>query len=529
MTRASAGVSYGGVGLALLAFLVTRLLVAGALEPDAVSFMVAGVVPLVAGLGLALFGVVLAVGSFAQTYARTVWVGAVFGTLATVVILLTTAIHSILVGDGLEPLLDSAALVGNVVLGGAIAGAIAGDRSARGRQRRTDLARYAERAMLVNRLLRHEVTNATTVVKGYADELGSDGDADPATVIRDSATAIEERVSQISDFAATDPDRAAVAVAPVLESVLDEYEAPTTERSPGDDADSAATSDATVDATIALADDVRVLADRRLELLVRELLDNAFEHAGPDATVELAAEADDEAVTLTVRDDGPGLPDAARSVLETPGLPETDDARFGYGLQMVRLLVDHYGGEVSLDCDDGTVVTVTLERPPADRTVGLAAGVPTQDLYRTAAAAVVAGLFLGVALEVLAGAIPAIGGLYGVESAVVGWVAHLFHSVLFGLLFAAALRARPVRRRVQTDWQRTLAGAAWGLLVWTVAAVTVPLWLGVAGSDAQFPALGVVGLVPHLLWGGLLGWLDVAFEDSARLEALLGRLPDGQR
>lgn len=504
MAEASRFPAYGGVGIAVLALVVTRLFVAESLEPDAASFMVAGLVTLAVGLGLTLFGVALAVGAVSRTYTRTVWLWTVLCTSAAVLVLATTAFHTILAGRGLDPLVRAEVLVGNLLLGGAVLGAFVGHRIARSSRRELDLARYAERAMLVNRLLRHEVLNAATVVKGYADRLVA-GEEDAASVIRRAAVDIEDRVSLIKEFVASDPEVTAVRLRPVLQDVA---------RVVSDDA-------ATLTTEFALPPGTHVHADQRLALLVRELVENALEHAGPDAAVHLEAGADEHAVTVTVRDDGPGLPEHVVDLLETPGLPETDDPRLGYGLQLVRLLVDHYDGRLDVTSDDGTEIAVTLRRAPDGRSDAVGPGVPVGDLYRVGAAAVVAGVVTGALLAAVPETLATIGLLYSVESPVVGLVAHLFHSVLFGVAFATALRTDRLGHLATSRARYALLGTAWGGLLWLLASLLVaPLWLRAGSTSVAFPTLTAAGLVVHLLWGALLGWLYSRLRERGALPLL---------
>jgi hypothetical protein len=65
--------------------------------------------------------------------------------------------------------------------------------------------------------------------------------------------------------------------------------------------------------------------------------------------------------------------------------------------------------------------------------------------------------------------LPVIGSLYGVGSPLAGWVSHLFHSVVFGLLYAAG--------------------------------VVMPLWLQFVGIEATVPNTTLPGIVSHIVWG----------------------------
>jgi signal transduction histidine kinase len=123
-----------------------------------------------------------------------------------------------------------------------------------------------------------------------------------------------------------------------------------------------------------------------LTRVVANLVDNAALHARAEVTVDLHA-APGDGVTLTVADDGPGIPAAARDrVFER--FTRLDEARSrdaggtGLGLPIVRELVRAHGGEVRLeDNAPGIRAVVRLPAPTAE------AGSPAMispDVHRTA-------------------------------------------------------------------------------------------------------------------------------------------------
>ena len=126
---------------------------------------------------------------------------------------------------------------------------------------------------------------------------------------------------------------------------------------------------------------------------------------------------------------------------------------------------------------------------------------------RTWSSAILAGLAGGLVFGLLlqiAGAMPTIASLYGSESVTVGWVAHLFHSVVFALVFAAAV-TRTEYRDAGVGRMSAL-GAGYGALLWVVAAaIVVPIWLGALGIGAPFPNFDLTSLVGHLVYGVALG------------------------
>jgi signal transduction histidine kinase len=87
-----------------------------------------------------------------------------------------------------------------------------------------------------------------------------------------------------------------------------------------------------------------------LRRALRNLIENAASH-GERATLHLAA--DDEAVTITIDDQGPGIPEADLERVFTP-FTRLDEARgqdsggMGLGLAIARTILRAHGGEVTL-------------------------------------------------------------------------------------------------------------------------------------------------------------------------------------
>lgn len=126
---------------------------------------------------------------------------------------------------------------------------------------------------------------------------------------------------------------------------------------------------------------------------------------------------------------------------------------------------------------------------------------------------IVGGVGFGILLQFVMGIMPVIGALYGVESLLAGWIAHLFNSLVFGLVYAG-LAATPRFAAWARDVGRGAGlGAAYGVVLWIVAAgIVMPIWLDVVGfaSPPPLPNLTVMGLIGHLVYGVLLGVVFVA-------------------
>ncbi len=110
-------------------------------------------------------------------------------------------------------------------------------------------------------------------------------------------------------------------------------------------------------------------AERVLQI-GRILVENALRHTPAGTTVRVAAAADGRRATLTVADDGPGIPQEARNqVFERfYRLDGSMSSGSGLGLAIARELAELMGGRIELDAEDGwTIFTLALAADVVDR------------------------------------------------------------------------------------------------------------------------------------------------------------------
>lgn len=128
-------------------------------------------------------------------------------------------------------------------------------------------------------------------------------------------------------------------------------------------------------------------------------------------------------------------------------------------------------------------------------------------------AGLVATLVMGAAITIvdLETLRLAIAGLYGFEGTLVaGWIAHLAHGTLFGVIFAAVLSDPGLYRVNERVWKTVVAGVVYGLVLAVVGAgLLMPIWLGVAGVGMQLslPNVTMPVLLWHVVYGIVLGGL----------------------
>ncbi|WP_216824757.1 sensor histidine kinase [Salinigranum rubrum] len=396
-------VNYSGLVVAGVGFFLTRFTVTLAVYDDPVQFYLAGVVPLALGLGLAAFGVALTVADVEPSLVRTTARWCVVGAGAMFVLVVLTLLGST-GGDVDLASAGSQTYFANFLIGGSVGGTFTGLYAARTHGHRDELVRQTNRLELLNRLLRHEVLNAVAVIRGYATLQGDDHPTAGAVIERRS-DAIERTIREVKYLTRTETrGRAAdgsVALEPCLTASVDGV------RTRHPHADISVTAD---DEALA----ARVRAGDRLQHVFDNLVENAVVHTSREApTVEVSVSVTGTAVRVSVADDGPGLPERQRELVETGDIGEFDDPRSGFGLTVSRFLVESYGGTMGVDVDrEGTTITVVLRRVDVDETglgalqadAGVRPAIP--HLVVTLVAALVAGGLYGVAAELLGGRSP---------------------------------------------------------------------------------------------------------------------------
>ena len=200
-------------------------------------------------------------------------------------------------------------------------------------------------------IVSHELRTPLTAIKGYATSLlETDVELDAATQ--------HEFLQRIVD----EEDRMAELVTSLLE--MSQLEAGTLKLAPGycrlDTLLERAVEAAKIERLhlrISLPAEVPVLYidRRRMEMVLRNILENAQRYAGEDAEVEIAArhahEQEDEGIYLSIADNGPGLPgDLTEHIFDrfyqVDGGRERSSSGVGLGLAICRGFVEAHGGRI---------------------------------------------------------------------------------------------------------------------------------------------------------------------------------------
>lgn len=217
----------------------------------------------------------------------------------------------------------------------------------------TDRYRSERLIRVLNRVLRHNLRNDMNVIGGYAELLQQELTGDPAsmaTVIAetsDGLVALSETARQLERNLSRPATVEPTDIVPLVTEVATDVG----RRHP--------------DASIDVEAPASAIANGapRLETAIEELVDNAAKHGGTPPVVEVAIEPTDRQVVVRVSDDGPGLPDQERDVLEAGDETPLVHAS-GLGLWLVHWIVESLDGQLRLlERESGTAIEVRLPRP----------------------------------------------------------------------------------------------------------------------------------------------------------------------
>jgi hypothetical protein len=489
-----------GVAIALLAFGLTRFIVAEAMAPTTTptGFLLGQGPFLLAGLAVSVVGVGLAVSTVDAPYANTIAVWATVGAGVMGLVLGSSILEASVLEGGMATV--DVRLGSKVLIGGLVGGTLTGFAIARNRRHQAAVDHQNDRLVVLNRLLRHHVLNKANIISGYSDR-EEEIPAAEVDVLHRSARHITDTIEGVSglteSYSRGDPNVVATDLTTVLQSVI--------ERIGEESAGAPITADLPSKA-------LPVAASRELDTALSHLLTHLRQSVNESGdALSVSTSQRKGAVALRIESSASLLTERERALLVTGGLPNHDDPAVGFELPMARLLFEQMKATVTVDAANGTDrgERITIWFPRSDRReAGTLAGwaVSPRNVATAGAAGVVAGVAMGIVVQIALGQIAVIGALYGTASPIVGWITHLFHSAVFGIVFAAACSVATLEQWLHS-WRRyVLAGAVYGLVLWTVAAsVVMPLWLSLVGLPTPVPTFSPGSFLAHLLWGVLVG------------------------
>jgi PAS domain S-box-containing protein len=222
------------------------------------------------------------------------------------------------------------------------------------RERR--LERYNNVTQALSRILRHNIRNDLTVIQAMAERIYNsvDGPAadDALTILEKSESlgATAEKAREMRELVSEHDDQSSIP----LPTAISDAVSPLRTEFPG--------ADITVD--LSVSDETRIRP--AIGVVVRHLAENGIEHYvadgdsrddGPCVTVS-AAETDN-GVVITVRDNGPGIPQSEAAMVRRTEETQLEHGS-GAGLWIVGQIIQYCDATIGFSTDDGTTVRITV-------------------------------------------------------------------------------------------------------------------------------------------------------------------------
>lgn len=230
------------------------------------------------------------------------------------------------------------------------------ERQAQKRKLRTT----TEQLEVLNRILRHDVRNDMSVVLGWADLLEGHTDETGQEYVQrilDAGAHVTELTETARDYADTVTGGGDLETHPVSlrETLRHEVDL---QREAFPDAEFV------VDGEIP---DLDVAANELLRSVFKNILNNAVRHnKGSDPVVEVRCDVDPDAVTVSIADNGPGVPDGQKASIFGEGEKGLESTGTGIGLYLVKTLIDQYEGSVAVADNEPTGSVFSVQLPRAD-------------------------------------------------------------------------------------------------------------------------------------------------------------------
>nr|WP_233739884.1 ATP-binding protein [Halovenus carboxidivorans] len=204
-----------------------------------------------------------------------------------------------------------------------------------------------QRLDVFSRVLRHNLRNSLDVMYAYTGEITDPEIREPIRETAEDLEALSEKARRAEQvMAAVEEGPSGVDLSAVVRERTAEFR------------------DRTAELSVSTPETLRVRTyGSVVRMVLDEVLDNAVVHAATPPTVTVTLVESASGVELTITDDGPGLPEHERAVIES-GVESQHSHSTGLGLWLVRWGVTQLGGELHFADREptGTEVTVVLDR-----------------------------------------------------------------------------------------------------------------------------------------------------------------------
>jgi len=236
-----------------------------------------------------------------------------------------------------------------------------------------ELTNQTNLATVLNRVLRHNLRNDISVIRGYTELMAEQLDDEPVaeTVLAhiDDLIKLSQKARELEELISASSERQYTEITSLVENIVgtisDEYPSSSI--------------------SVEYDGEIRIGVLRNFDRAIEELVENAVKHSGDSPRVTISIETVANGVEIRISDDGPGLPDHEAKVLadgkETPLAHGT-----GLGLWLAYwIIMNHDGSLDSTVTNDGTTMTISVpEKPTVGAQQQLTELTRSRDKYKAA-------------------------------------------------------------------------------------------------------------------------------------------------
>lgn len=213
------------------------------------------------------------------------------------------------------------------------------------RQTENKLSEVNNVLKLLNQLLRHDLLNHLTVIKGNLSYL-MQGKNSPEKIMdidlaADQSVSLIEQIGRLESTASKGVYLHPLSIKKTVENVIRRFP----------------------QVKLQTKEDTAVLADEALEPVIENIIMNASTHGQTDK-ISIKIDKKDGFVNISIIDFGVGIPSKIKSKLFTEGFKYGTTGNHGLGLYIAKKTVQRYGGDIAVKDNKpkGTVFIISLKK-----------------------------------------------------------------------------------------------------------------------------------------------------------------------
>jgi len=215
-----------------------------------------------------------------------------------------------------------------------------------------ELTNQTNLATVLHRVLRHNLRNDISVIRGYTEHMADQVDDDSVgeTVLNhiDDLINLSQKARELEEVVTTKTERQSTKIGTLIEEIAAEI------------------SQEYPKASIAVEYDNEIQGRvlQNFDRAIEELIENAVKHTSDNPSVTVAIDSVPNGIEIQISDNGSGLPAAEAEVLNS-GVETPLTHGSGLGLWLAHWIVSSHDGSIDSETTvGGTTMTVTIPRKP---------------------------------------------------------------------------------------------------------------------------------------------------------------------